>query len=619
MISLGRKHPDHMHKFWILMGLLVSSTSLFSQKNQLALTDLQDFNTAGTNWQIVGDVTMLPVVPQLPPTGKKKKRQPSAQVLEPITTQAGSGVLVNLPDDNNKAHLVTNWTHGDLLLELEVMLPPASNSGIYLQGRYEVQLFDSWGVQTPSFSDMGGIYRNWETAPDKSYMGKAPLVNAAKAPGLWQHLRIHFEAPRFDVQGAKVANARLVSVYLNNALIHQDVELPLPTGGSLAAGEVAEGPLMIQGDHGAVAFRNIRYTQMKPIGITLTDLKYTVAEGRYETPEELQQAKPVRSGSSPILTWEAAGTDNLFGLKYTGKLNVATSGTYEFTASVGGNVALLLDGERLFFETYEGQGTLQLSAGVHDLELIYTKYYGWQDPMLALTVSLEWGTPLQLHSLSSYPPGRSLVSPILMEPGAQPRVLRAFLDFEGDEDQRLTHVMAVGDPTGVHYAFDMGNGTLAAVWKGGFANATPMWHDRGDGSFRPAGSPVYLSNSPSLNTDAEIVSSGYTLDPKTGRPTFRYRSQGLEVAETTSPFDGAKGVVREVIVSGQGSTHYLLAMGQIRRLPNGYYHVMDKGFYVRILSGTSPSLESYELETGTEQSLSVPVAGNTSFTYAIIW
>ena len=65
--------------------------------------------------------------------------------------------------------LVTKWDHGDLLLELDVLLPKGSNSGIYFQGRYELQLKDSWGVKNPLGSDMGGFHNNWEKDPDKIF------------------------------------------------------------------------------------------------------------------------------------------------------------------------------------------------------------------------------------------------------------------------------------------------------------------------------------------------------------------------------------------------------------------------------------------------------------------
>jgi hypothetical protein len=84
-------------------------------------------------------------------------------------------------------------------------------------------------------------------------------VNAARAPGEWQTFVIDFQAPRFD--GArKVQNAVFRRVELNGQVIHENVEVSSPTSGSLGLGEAATGPLMFQGDQGAVSYRNIRLT-----------------------------------------------------------------------------------------------------------------------------------------------------------------------------------------------------------------------------------------------------------------------------------------------------------------------------------------------------------------------
>jgi hypothetical protein len=83
-----------------------------------------------------------------------------------------------------------------------------------------------------------------------------------KPPGEWNTYDISFRAPRFDAQGKKTENAKFISVTLNGRKIHENVEVPEPTGGQLPGGERATGPLMFQGNHGIVAFRNVR---VKPI------------------------------------------------------------------------------------------------------------------------------------------------------------------------------------------------------------------------------------------------------------------------------------------------------------------------------------------------------------------
>src|SRR4029079_14875977 len=88
--------------------------------------------------------------------------------------------------------------------------------------------------------------------------GIPPKVNACLPPGEWQTLDIIFVAPRFDAEDKKTANAKFVKVVLNGKVIHENVDMEYPTGHAWRNKEVASGPLLLQGDHGAVAFRNVR-------------------------------------------------------------------------------------------------------------------------------------------------------------------------------------------------------------------------------------------------------------------------------------------------------------------------------------------------------------------------
>ncbi len=89
--------------------------------------------------------------------------------------------------------------------------------------------------------------------------GVPPRVNAAKPSGKWQSLEIAFVAPRFDMAGKKKSNAKFVRVTLNGKVIHENVEVSAPTGAAWRlVSEAPRGPLLLQGDHGPVAFRNIR-------------------------------------------------------------------------------------------------------------------------------------------------------------------------------------------------------------------------------------------------------------------------------------------------------------------------------------------------------------------------
>ena len=181
---------------------------------KMALSDLADFEIGPTNWKITGGIN----------SDRSKE--------EFIETIEGTGILVNTYAKDKSENLFSTFEHGDIEIEFDVMLSKGSNSGIYFQSRYELQLFDSWGELEPKHGDMGGIYERWDKSNDEGSLGfdgHAPKVNASKAPGLWQHLKVVFHAPKFDESGSKIKNAWFEEVWLNGALLHKNVELTGPT------------------------------------------------------------------------------------------------------------------------------------------------------------------------------------------------------------------------------------------------------------------------------------------------------------------------------------------------------------------------------------------------------
>jgi len=118
------------------------------------------------------------------------------------------------------------------------------NSGVYLQGRYEVQVLDSYGLDSQD-NDCGGIYK----------VAK-PLVNACKAPTVWQAYDIEFWAPEFK-DGKKVRPAH-ITVYQNGQAIHKDVEITVDnTVSGLGGDPSTPGPIHLQNHGDPVQYRNI--------------------------------------------------------------------------------------------------------------------------------------------------------------------------------------------------------------------------------------------------------------------------------------------------------------------------------------------------------------------------
>jgi hypothetical protein len=171
---------------------------------------------------------------------------PKLLVSKPGTDTA----MINLAREHRDSlDLYSKDRFGDVRLELELMVPQGSNSGIYVMGEYEVQVLDSFGKPKEKLGpgDMGAIYGGFK-----------PPICASKAPGAWQKYVIEWRAPRFDPAGKKVVNARFVRVELNGHVLHRDLEMPGKTPGGVTGKEAPTGPLMFQGNHGPVAYRTIK-------------------------------------------------------------------------------------------------------------------------------------------------------------------------------------------------------------------------------------------------------------------------------------------------------------------------------------------------------------------------
>lgn len=153
----------------------------------------------------------------------------------------------------------TKRSFGDCQLHVEFWLPympeaqgqGRANSGVYLQGQYEVQVLDSYGIEKPESGDCGGLYSI-----------AVPIVNASRPPRTWQTYDIFFRAPVVDASG-NVSKKATISVVHNGIWIHNNVELPNPTPGGLGGGATVQGPLLLQ-DHGnPVRYRNIWVRELK--------------------------------------------------------------------------------------------------------------------------------------------------------------------------------------------------------------------------------------------------------------------------------------------------------------------------------------------------------------------
>ena len=166
------------------------------------------------------------------------------------------GAMQVLPDSGS---IVTKRKFRDFKLHLEfrtpfmpeARAPKRGNSGVYLQGRYEIQILDSYGLEGKD-NECGGIYK----------VG-APKVNMCAPPMQWQSYDVDFRAPRFDEAGKKVCDAR-VTVSHNGVIIHDKIKIPKPTGEAIDENANEPGGIYLQ-EHGTkVQYRNIWLVEISP-------------------------------------------------------------------------------------------------------------------------------------------------------------------------------------------------------------------------------------------------------------------------------------------------------------------------------------------------------------------
>ncbi|WP_345270760.1 family 16 glycoside hydrolase [Nibrella viscosa] len=608
---------------WVLGASLALAQAPAPKLTTLPLNDLSAFRKPTPNWRIAGDATA------------------DLNQKDVMTAKSGTGVLVNIPVPKQgygmQYDLLTNLEHGDLDLELDYMMAKGSNSGVYLQGRYEVQLMDSWGDKTARVGGNGSVYERWdESRPEgqKGYEGYPARQNVSKAPGLWQHLKISFQAPRFDAGGRKIENARMLRVELNGVPIHENVELSGPTRGPLAENEVALGPLRFQGDHGPVAFRNIRYVAYDKPRPELMNLQYTVYRGHFENEGDLGNTPPEAQGPINILTANVTRIPNDFLIRYTGTLRVKEPGEYSFNLGAPGGGGQLRINNNVVVKPGGGnlRGTATLPAGDLPFELLYTKFVSWAKPGLGLAVA---GPGIREFVISSpVDGGNDETEPIFVDAPTN-TLLRSFMDIPNASGQgrrtRVTHAVSVGSPEQVHYTYDMDKGAIVQVWRGDFLDTTPMWHSRGDGSSRPRGT-VQRLGMPELfvgklasqqaawatdTTGSGYRPKGYVLD-ENDRPTFRYQAYGTSVEDAIRVADNGQGVRREVTFRNPSADLYArLAEGStIEPMPNGMYMIDGKSYIVRVedAGGATPVVRS----VGGKQELLVPVRGG-KLSYSILF
>jgi Domain of Unknown Function (DUF1080) len=608
-----------------LLFLLLPITGI--AQTQIALNDLSAFNNPSANWTVEGDVS-----------GNFNATS--------LTPKVGKGVLLNKLKGakyQRTDDLKFNFDHGDIKLSLDFMIPKGSNSGIYLQSRYEVQILDSWLKAQPNDGDCGAIYHRWDEARGKGkegYEGHPPRQNAVKAPGLWNHVEIDFKAPTFDASGKKLTNARFNSVILNGILIHQNVELMGVTRGAVSEQEVAKAPIMIQGDHGEVALKNIQYQVAEKGTVTFSQATYEYFEAKGD--EIYKQTVPLAKGIIAQPTQKIVPAKQDFMIKFDGKFKVAEAGNYTFSGIWNGDGHLLVDGDTLlkgwFIAPDSRQAVRKLSVGEHTYSIRYVKGFSWRANNLGVFIQKENSEQQSITERTSLldPDPVPLVE---VKTSNETQCQRSFVMFG---NKKKTHAINVGMPSGLNFSYDLNQGGFLQLWRGKFLNTTEMWHDRGEPqTAAPMGLAVNSNDKFPLiylqNQEAEVLDSlskndlkykGYKMEKRgnfSGNytyPNFMYEYKGLKVNDMSTPLDEALGINRHLRFEGEniaGSTLYaLLAEGSdIAEVATNRYAVDNKSYYIQVFPTETNKIIMRESK-GKKQLL-MPLNGLKEVSYHLIF
>lgn len=631
-----------MKKSYLLLSFLISITLVSCSKKsdtaipereekpieflpfqKINLNALSGFNKPIKNWKIVENVFV----------DRKQEKT--------IIPTSGKGVLLNIPTKEINSNIFTNVEHGDIELELDVMMPVKSNSGIYFMGRYEVQLLDSWGVKDPKHSDIGGLYQRWDdnkNEGEKGFEGKAPKINAAKAPGLWQHFKIIFHAPKFDNSGKKIKNAIFEEVWLNGILLHKNVEVTGPTRAAAFTDEVPIAPLMIQGDHGPVAFKNLQYKLYNNKKVELKDLNLKEFESISKKIPKIDTIVAIRDVSVDSLTSTLISGVNLQRLLvFNGNLAIPNSGDYLFELLLkdAGGILIIdqdtiinMDGDYGIHEP--GFGVTSLKEGKVPFTFIYNRSRADQK---GFTLKVE-GPNIQKYFLN--PPASMVLKDwedpdhIKLHSSNEVIMHRSFIMHNS---KKRILCISVSSPQDIHYAYDLEFGSLLQVWYGDFMDVTNMWHSRGGLQIAiPEGVSIFIHGDPDFSflknnnsiwpnhipDNIQFKQIGYTID-ELGFPTYSHQMDEAIISSKFVPTNGNRALTRIITTNSPQELWHKIGEGDvIEKLPDGTFAINNRNYFVNFFKnqGLKPTIRS---SNGLDELLVKIPKGKQEIKYNIIW
>ncbi|MEO0470280.1 MAG: PA14 domain-containing protein [Bacteroidota bacterium] len=394
-----------------------------------------------------------------PPDGWTKVASPTFKNGDIQADETGNVLL-------KKADATADWNtglqHDDLDLDLRFMLGEKSSFSLLLQGRHELPIAGS-------------------NAPEKY----APSL---RAPGLWQSLRLEFR-----LAGEAHPQDRVSRLWLNGTLMAENLEFPEAT--------TPTGPLTVRIPAGSAAFRSMGTKIYQDQQISLQNLHYSYYPVETSNQvidkvadQNVSELEARQTGSVDSMSRHLSPERANFLLDFNGEIPVQTAGAYGFYVQVGGGALLYIDdqlvvdadGERSFTDD-KAYGQIELSEGTHRFRFTYLQNHRWWRRGMGVWLEGPGIARQALHAPGSIPEMKAQTA-LAVAVGDETELLRSFMIHKG---KKRTHVLSVGSPTGISFAYDLNEGSILKAWNGNFLDVREMWVNRGEPQLaHPLGSVI---------------------------------------------------------------------------------------------------------------------------------
>lgn len=573
-------NTPYQYLILILPFLLFSSCGDRIKTVKVSKQDQEDESIKLALWQYKDEGEL--------PEGWVVKESNEVELIQRITSSESTHPYLVYTSNNNGEALKTSWQYKDLHVKMQFALGTGSRIAVQIYDDYELLLsHDNPETVSGTLMRMDSIVHT-------------PYNRNHRKSVVWQSFSI-------DAQVDTGKNILQINeIYLNQNLIHHDLSLPLNTENG-TEWHLSWIPL-----GGPLVIRNVEYLtpelqeqQQNMAPVFIDNLSYAYYEGEgWEKLPDFSQLNVIESGDTELFNINNLRQRNQFyGIVFTGNLKMSADAELKiWLASDDGsklwiNDSLLIDHDGTH-GAEEKLGQIQLEKGSYPFELQYFQGSGGSALQLFYQINDQERKPLHnvVEERTRFDPDPAYILTAEYEPFLQ-RGFVGYPQYLGQaSDNKFTHTISVGNPSGVHYNYDMASGSLLQIWRGDFINVQTMWHNRG-----PDQTAVPLAEviNPSFSTNWQLLSGKrkpwpdtlanpshfkfqfYELNEK-GAPSFHYQWKDANVVDAVNPTEN--GLQRTIEISNPpANLWFAISRGKdIIPIEKNLYSVADPGYFLKI-------------------------------------